>query len=356
MIYLVSKYIIQAKNAYCNYRVLAESESVEEFEREFHGLGKLRLRILIDPAVKLNRKVLVVRSSGMRLFHIASISRAISFTGILEIEGEKINEYFREMETMAHDKWEPKRHSNPKQAKEYFDELKDWVRKTVMDMGENSSDEEIVVEGLGGVLSDNESVRENQESDDKGENLNDLLGEIQINERAGNSKTKGRFFPSGSAPAASGKESDEPGVLDPDGEFDATRTLKGTRRRIKKHVHKGRIDKEGEDIIHKKGTDAPCDLKKVRMIKMGESKFRISIEIPYDIENGCMEIVTIGENGKSSGLRVDNASAVAGCSSAAAADDKIELKDMQANTKIKIDFSLFDTREYAMEVNVYEHN
>lgn len=353
---LVGRYEKKAKNAYCNYRILNEPEKVEEFCRDFHGLGSLKLRVLIDPVDKLNKKVLVVRNSGMRLFQMAGISRAISFSGILELEGIKLNEYFREMETMAHDKWEPKRHSNPKEAKEYYEELKDWVRKTVMDLGESSSDEEVEVEGLGGVLQDNEAVRESQESEDKKENLNNHLGSIEINERP-KSSSKGNFFPFGNDESKSGKKHDEMGIIVPGGSMPATRTLKGQRTRKTKDKHIGKPEPGGTDIIHKKsGISTPCDLKNVRIMKLGNSNFRIIFEVPYDIEEGHIDVVTVGENGRSSKLIIIAAHVKTACSEVTVKSGSIEFKGMEGNTKVKIDYSIYDSREYAMEVNVYEHN
>lgn len=148
----MEKYKTKLKQAYCYYLVLSRKSDVKEFSKDFHGLGTLKFRILIDQNENLNRKILITRTSGMKLFALGNISRAISFSGILEMQGEKLNEYFREMETPAHDKWLPSRHQNPDQAKLYFEELKEWIRDIVLKLGEYSSDEEIEVEGLSGIL------------------------------------------------------------------------------------------------------------------------------------------------------------------------------------------------------------
>ena len=76
------------------------------FIKDFHGLGQLKLRILVDSINKLNKRILVVRKAGMKLFDMDKISNSISFTGILELEGDNLNEYFRKIENPAHDNWE----------------------------------------------------------------------------------------------------------------------------------------------------------------------------------------------------------------------------------------------------------
>src|SRR5699024_8249257 len=118
----IEKYRNKVKNAYWYYQVITRPET-KLFEKDFHGMGELKLKILVDSSEKLNRKILVTRSSGMKLFALGGMSRIISFSGILEMEGKELNEYFREMETPAHDRWLPGRYSkNPLQAKEYYDE------------------------------------------------------------------------------------------------------------------------------------------------------------------------------------------------------------------------------------------
>lgn len=56
-----------------------------------------------------NRKVLVTRSAGMRILEFNRISGSIEFTGILIIDGPKMNETFKAMEVPSHDAWEPGR-------------------------------------------------------------------------------------------------------------------------------------------------------------------------------------------------------------------------------------------------------
>lgn len=101
------------KGLYGNYLVLTRTEGVHVYERDFHGMGTLKLRILVDPTEKLDRKVLIVRKAGMKLFRLGNISKLVHFTGILELKGKRLNNYFREMETVSHDEWQPGRHTNP---------------------------------------------------------------------------------------------------------------------------------------------------------------------------------------------------------------------------------------------------
>ena len=345
----------ETKGTYGNYLALTRTDGVYSYSKDFHGLGTLELRILVDPDEKLDRKVLIVRKAGMKLFRLGNISKLVPFTGILELKGKNINSFFRNMETVAHDNWEPGRHPNPKLAKNYYEEIKDWIRDIVAELAENSSDDEMDVEGLSGVLQNEPETVETGDSDNKRETLNDHLGQVDILTRPTKTVSKGFFYGQGEE----GSHETEPtkGTLGPTGS-PGLRILKGKRKRKKLDSHRGKPDPDGTDIVteQKTGGETNCPLKNVRIIKQGIGNYSINFELPHDVQAGRVELVTVGENGKSNRLRIIGATAVSGCSSARLSGDYIEAINLSAAEKVKINVSLADSRDYAMEVNVYEHN
>lgn len=77
--------------------MLADPDKVVEEVKDFHCMGQLRLRLMY--ANDLNKKILVVRKSGMKITEIKGLPKGISYTGILELQGDGLNVFFREMET-----------------------------------------------------------------------------------------------------------------------------------------------------------------------------------------------------------------------------------------------------------------
>lgn len=78
------------------YNVIrTDNKEVIEETFPFHKLGVLRLRLLYEP--DLNKKVLVVRNSGMKITRIPSLPRGISYVGFLELQGDRLNGFFRDM-------------------------------------------------------------------------------------------------------------------------------------------------------------------------------------------------------------------------------------------------------------------
>lgn len=136
------------------------------------------------------------------------------------------------------------------------------------------------------------------------------------------------------------------------------RILKGTRKRKKLDSHRGIPDPAGKDVVvqKKSGGETNCPLKNVRVIKKSTGTYSVNFDIPHDVEYGRIELVTVGENGKSNRLRITDVEPAAGCTAAKLNGDFIETANMSASAKVKITVTLADSHDYAMEVNVYEHS
>lgn len=344
------------EGTYGHYLCLGESEAVKRYSLNFHGMGTLELRILVGSAAdKLDRKVLIVRKAGMKLFRLGNISRLFPFTGILELKGEGLNRYFRSMETVAHDKWEVGRHSNPEQAKKYYEEIKAWIRETVSSLAEHISEDETNVEGLSGVLLQTPETSVTGESDDKRESVNDNLENITIIKRSPKVATKGIFY--GKGDEGKRQSTSTRGTLGADGE-PGMRILKGHQKRSKLVSHKGIPDPEGCDVVFQEraGGQSSAALKSVRVIKKNMGTYTVCFEVPHDVGRGRMELVTVGENGKSSQIHIKEIESFEGCKNARLSGGSIEMENVAAASKVKVVVKMTDTRDYAMEVNVYEHN
>ena len=104
------------------------------------------------------------------------------------------------------------------------------------------------------------------------------------------------------------------------------------------------------------GGESNCPLKNVRVIKRSTGTYSVNFEIPHDVEYGRIELVTVGENGKSNRIHIKDVKPSDGCKIAKLNGDFIETVGMSSTEKIKITVTLADSHDYAMEVNVYEHN
>lgn len=107
----------------------------------------------------LNRKVLMTRKTGMRLFEQTHISGSISFTGILTITGPNMNDIFKEMENPEHNQWNPERfEKNPKLADRIYADLRRFLRESVKEEFQEEITNETDAYGLSDFLPDTSKI------------------------------------------------------------------------------------------------------------------------------------------------------------------------------------------------------
>lgn len=173
----IEEYKSKAKYTYNYYQVLTSEESVH-IKKDFSDLGEVNLSVLISK--NMHRKILMSRSTGMKIFDKANVSSTIQFAAILSLEGEDINKFFREMESPQHDAWEPDRHSNKRLAKTKRTELFRFAKEEILNIGRSNTTDEIDAEGVGEFLPDRPIISKNKENKDVQETIQKKTKEIDI--------------------------------------------------------------------------------------------------------------------------------------------------------------------------------
>ena len=336
-----------------NYlKILTGDGDIKIFERDFFGLGTVKLRVLCDPKLKLNRKVLIVRKTGMKLFERDRFPRGISFTAILELDGRRLNEFFREMETPSHDSWEPSRYEkNPKLARKYFDELKRWIRDTISSLGADNFSDEVNVEGLSRMLDFDDAAIDGGNSNQV-ETLDNPAPTESLLQKLSPTVNTPKILTAGGNDNS--KTQRTKGDVTDTGKNPAIRTPTGTRQRKTRQTHTGEENPDGRDtILTPVGQSFTCE--KVRVIKVGDKKYRLIVRVDRKISDGYIEIFAVGEDGKREKLSVARANSVDANSKTQALGDKIVFKSLRGGKDAKIIFELADESNYTLEVAVYEN-
>ncbi|MFY3791082.1 hypothetical protein ACOQFO_05205 [Ureibacillus sp. MALMAid1270] len=157
------------------FRLLTSEDSIQipYPAKSYKKIGKFEegeATLFIMKGEDLNRRVLMTRKAGMRLFEQNRISGSISFTGILIITGKHMNQVFKKMENPAHTLWEPSRFEEaPKEADTAFKDLRKFVRETVQQTFQAETTDTMDAFGLSDFLPDTTTVE--GEGDDKKESL-----------------------------------------------------------------------------------------------------------------------------------------------------------------------------------------
>ena len=159
--FLMEKYKEDIELTYEYYQVLMEKDS-QALEIEFKDLGKFKLYLLIKKDFK--RRILISRSNGMKIFDKNRISSSIQFSGVCILEDDKLNSYFREMETPQHDNWESDRHRNPKEAEKIKREFFTILKEKVKEKGKETILDEMDAVGMGEYLPDINDIGDNSEN------------------------------------------------------------------------------------------------------------------------------------------------------------------------------------------------
>lgn len=338
--YAIARNQKYAKDAYYFNKILmAEPEKIVDEDYNFHGMGMLRLRLLY--ANDLNKKILVVRKSGMKISEIKGLPKGISYTGILELQGERLNAFFREMENPTHDKWEPNRHSNPSLAKQYKTEVEDWVKSVIRHKVEEMSGAEVLIDtgNLFNTAGKNEPTQSDDDSDaPKKENVIDTTKnvEIVINPKKTTSVR-------GAGGSGSRKVS---GTIDDIGKLSGHRHRDGERPQ-KPTGRKGREDQSGQDSVFSGMTYINVS---ARVISVGGGVNRLICIPEKNLSYGEVQVLATGENGKSMPIRINNI--VKGTNQASIKDGKIVLKGISQGEKVVVDFQVSGRQNYAMGVEV----
>lgn len=131
---------------------LKDSEFAKKFD--FND-DECFLHVKVEETEKLNRKVLMSRKNGMRLFDWPSRITYLNFTAIVRIVGNKMNQAFRDMEVASHNGWEPGRCYD---KKSYYKEMKEefqwFIRDSIQKLADDKITDKIDAFGVSDFIKD----------------------------------------------------------------------------------------------------------------------------------------------------------------------------------------------------------
>ena len=134
------------------YEVLT-SESTVWYREDFLNMGELELGLLLGDQDSPNR-ISMIRQTGMKIMDKDRLPGHVPFTGIMFINGNKINERLRLIENPEHTKWEPERSKNPFVEKQLLKALNDFIKSKIEDLISSGAGESVDAAGVGVFLPD----------------------------------------------------------------------------------------------------------------------------------------------------------------------------------------------------------
>lgn len=341
----INRLMPKTKHAAAFYEVIREdNDKVIEETKKFYEMGYLRLRLLYK--ADMNKQILIVRNSGMKIAKISGLPKGISYTGFLEIQGERLNSFFRGMENPQHNAWEPKRHNNPNIAKQHKATVEDWVKEMIGKKIKEISGEELDID-VGEFFNGRERIQPNVVDDEreKHEAVIDSVKNIEVKQEDIEARRLKIRDIGGESGVGANKVS---GVIDDQGGQMGHRHPEGQKRRSKATGRKGFSAGEGPDKIYDGMREVFVS---ARIISKGNGINKMIFTAEEDITAGELEIVTMGENGRPLQLKVKSVNGET--ATAEVIDGHIRIRNIKAKEKNTLEFCIYGNKNYAMGVRAY---
>lgn len=184
------------KNTKNYYEVLTSPDSIriyltKDFTSEF-GISTDEAALYLLKKQDANRKILMARKSGMKVFEKANISGSIQFTGVFFAKGTTLNTHLKIMENPAHTEWASDRHKNKRQGKKLLSLLYRFLKETVINEFQEQFTDEVDAHNMSEYLPD---ISNEQEGQEKIYGMNQRIKEVNI-------KSSGKM----SSPSSTGKK------------------------------------------------------------------------------------------------------------------------------------------------------
>ena len=300
--------------------------------------------IAFDPNFK--NRVGIIKGTGMKIFDKDKLPQISFYCGVLKLVGKDVNAYFRKMENPKHDEWYPSKMTDEKTARKMYNKLFDIVRATIRKYVESSIPESMDAEGVGEFLPDEFDDGSNNEPTEN--IMDDLVEEIKVEEKPivknasinvddkdqENNQFLGQAY-------ADGEEEVNYGQGDLN---DSTG---------------GKVSPENansdEGNINTPSVKAVLTTKSRCMFVNG--KYEFMFVSPVDIENAKISVEIAGEVGnyKPKILDATGERKLFSNSSVRVKDNVIEVGKVNKNETKKIQFTLQENENWALEVKVYEN-
>lgn len=146
------------KNTKDYYEVLTSEDSLklhltDNFNSEFN-IKPEEGTLYILKKKDANRKVLMTRKTGMKVFEKANISGSIQFTGVFIAKGKELNSHLKVMENPAHTEWSAERHTNKTYGKKLLKTIYRFLKDSVVNNFQETFDSEVDAHNMNQYLPD----------------------------------------------------------------------------------------------------------------------------------------------------------------------------------------------------------
>lgn len=160
---VIEKYKNELNEQTLNYYAILTSKETIWYEEDFLELGKIKLGIL-QGTFNAQNKVCMVRRNGMKIFDKKFSYGNISFSGLLLINGEKINNRLRLIENPEHTQWNPNRSEYPNKDKQLVGTIFSFISKKIESLIDTSAEGRVDAAGVSQFIPDEDDPSQVEKS------------------------------------------------------------------------------------------------------------------------------------------------------------------------------------------------
>jgi len=327
---------------------------------EGYGIKKGEAVLLLSNLSENNRKVLMTRKAGMKIFDKNRISGILKFSGVFYATGTNINKILKELENPNHDKWSVDRAIDKKQARLFLNHITNFIKDSVIQHYQEKITEEVDAFGVSDFLPSNlDAIKEAKKE----------MNEMSLVQKNANVQLKTLVTDILSTSPIRSNESGELSEeqvrkvdLDDDGELeggfigekDATMTSEpndfknadGFGNKITES-EKGEL-KALSEITRKKIGDL-----KYRVIEMDakNGEYRILLNPSHALKNAMIKVAIIGDSGNKTEVNIKKAINLK--TNLITNRNSIFLNELDASSWAGVDICLNQMRRLKLEVEIY---
>jgi len=145
------------------YDVLNDKDKivVELPKNERFGLDDKQGKLYLSNKGVNNRKVLMTRKAGMKIFDKTNISGSLKFSGIFYAYGKVLNNLLKELENPSHNNWSEDRGNNRIESKALLDDINRFIKESVINYYQEQIIDSIDAFGVSDFLPSDNGMNEN---------------------------------------------------------------------------------------------------------------------------------------------------------------------------------------------------
>lgn len=345
------------------YGVLSDGDHIviEMPGFDFYGIEDGEAILLLSNKTENNRKVLMTRKAGMKIFDKNRISGIIKFSGVFQATGTSINRILKELENPNHDKWSVDRAMNKDQAKLFLEHITRFIKDTVIEHYQEKTTDEVDAFGVSDFLPSNLDSLNNKNQTNNKQPLVSENATIKLKSLSGETSNLTPIRAN-----ESGELSDEQlrmaGIEDGDSSGQGLDGGEGGGLGLGDNDFSGG-DLEGDKWNNFDGEDMliqdTISRKKVanmkyRVIEVAASKgnYRIILNPEKNIRDVMVSVTIIGDSGNKSKVRIISSSNV-NMGNLKTRSNSFYLSNLIRNQWQSIDVNLSQNNRLKLEVEVY---